>query len=181
MKAAIPSAWSSVSNSAKNASRSRGQPVGQRPLRGRRMARFAARTASGGIVAIRAASSSAASTVASAGTTARDEAGRLRLDRADIERPVRISSIARALPIARVSRCVPPAPGMTPSRISGWPNVASSPATIMSQVIASSQPPPRANPRTAAMSGRPTAASRSQASNRPPGAQRRGRLRRRAP
>ena len=88
--------------------------------------------------------------------------------RAPIDRPVRISSIARALPIARVSRCVPPAPGMTPSRISGWPKVASSAATIMSQVIASSQPPPRAKPRTAAISGRPTAARRSQASNRPP-------------
>ena len=34
--------------------------------------------------------------------------------------------MARAEPIARVSRCVPPAPGMTPIAISGWPNVASS-------------------------------------------------------
>ena len=63
---------------------------------------------------------------------------------------------------------MPPAPGMTPIRISGWPKVASSAATIMSQVIASSQPPPSANPRTAAISGRPIAAIRSQASNRPP-------------
>ena len=33
-------------------------------------------------------------------------------------------SIASALPTARVSRCVPPAPGMTPSWISGWPKRA---------------------------------------------------------
>ena len=77
-------------------------------------------------------------------------------------RPVRIISIARALPIARVSRCVPPAPGMTPSLISGWPNCASSPATIMSHVIASSQPPPSAKPRTAATSGVRTRLMRSQ-------------------
>ena len=79
--------------------------------------------------------------------------------------------MARAEPIARVSRCVPPAPGMTPIRISGWPNRASSPATIRSHDIASSQPPPRAKPRTAAMSGTPIAQIRSQASNRPLGRQ----------
>ena len=128
---------------------------------------MAARTASGGIVATVAASSSAASSVASGGTT-RVTRPRASASVAVIDRPVRISSIARALPIARVSRCVPPAPGMTPIRISGWPNVASSAATIMSQAIASSQPPPSATPRTAAMSGRPTAASRSHVPNRPP-------------
>ena len=80
--------------------------------------------------------------------------------------PVRISSIARAEPIARVSRCVPPAPGMTPMRISGWPNRASSPATIRSHDIASSQPPPSAKPRTAAISGSSVAQMRSHASNR---------------
>ena len=35
---------------------------------------------------------------------------------------VRTMSIALALPRARGRRCVPPAPGMTPSLISGWPN-----------------------------------------------------------
>ena len=59
--------------------------------------------------------------------------------------------MASAVPTARVSRCVPPAPGMTPIRISGWPNWASSPATMRSHVMASSQPPPRAKPRTAAI------------------------------
>ena len=96
------------------------------------------------------------------GTTLRHQAACARPRAALIVRPVRISSIALALPIARVSRCVPPAPGMTPSLISGWPNWASSPATIMSQTIASSQPPPSAKPRTAAMSGVRMAAIRPQ-------------------
>ena len=38
-------------------------------------------------------------------------------------RPLRIMSIATALPTARVRRCVPPAPGITPRLISGWPNL----------------------------------------------------------
>ena len=41
--------------------------------------------------------------------------------------------MALALPTARVSRCVPPAPGMMPSVISGWPNTALSAAMMMSQ------------------------------------------------
>jgi hypothetical protein len=51
---------------------------------------------------------------------------------------------------------------MIPSRISGWPNSARSEATIMSQASASSQPPPRAYPDTAATSGVRSAASRGQ-------------------
>ena len=54
---------------------------------------------------------------------ARDEPARS-ASAASIIRPVRIRSIALALPTARVSRCVPPKPGMTPSLISGWPNFA---------------------------------------------------------
>ncbi len=54
---------------------------------------------------------------------------------------------------ARVSRCVPPMPGMTPSLISGWPNLALSAAMMKSHIIASSQPPPSAKPATAAMIG----------------------------
>src|SRR5438874_711130 len=64
-----------------------------------------------------------------------------------------MSSFARYFPTARVRRCVPPAPGMIPRLISGWPNCAVSEATMMSQIIASSQPPPRAYPETAAMIG----------------------------
>ena len=63
---------------------------------------------------------------------------------ASIIRPVRIMSIAFALPTSFVSRCEPPMPGMTPSLISGWPNMAVSAAKIMSHIIASSQPPPSA-------------------------------------
>ena len=59
-------------------------------------------------------------------------------------RPVRHRSIALDLPIARVSRCVPPMPGMVPSVISGWPNFAVSLQMMMSHIIASSQPPPSA-------------------------------------
>jgi len=52
--------------------------------------------------------------------------------------------MALALPTARVSRWVPPMPGMTPSLISGWPNRALSAAMMSSHCIASSQPPPSA-------------------------------------
>ena len=80
--------------------------------------------------------------------------GRQRAPRgAESRRPLRITSIATALPTARVSRCVPPAPGMIPSVVSGWPNCAVSEATIRSQAMASSQPPPRQKPETAATSG----------------------------
>ena len=63
---------------------------------------------------------------------------------ASIIRPVRHISIALALPIARVSRCDPPMPGVTPSLISGWPNLALSAAMMKSAIIATSQPPPSA-------------------------------------
>ena len=58
--------------------------------------------------------------------------------------PVRIMSIALALPTSLVSRCVPPMPGMTPRVISGCPNLALSAAMIRSHIIASSHPPPSA-------------------------------------
>ena len=77
-------------------------------------------------------------------------------------RPVRIISIAFALPTARVSRCVPPMPGMTPSLISGWPNLALSAAMTMSHCMASSQPPPSAKPATAATIGLRAREARSQ-------------------
>ena len=68
-------------------------------------------------------------------------------------RPVKINSFARAGPTNRARRWVPPAPGMTPSLISGWPKVASSAAIRISAHRASSQPPPRAYPLTAATTG----------------------------
>ncbi len=71
--------------------------------------------------------------------------------------------MAFALPMARVSRWEPPMPGSTPSLISGWPNVAFSAAMITSHIMASSHPPPRAYPLTAAMVGVRTAPSLPQA------------------
>jgi hypothetical protein len=40
-----------------------------------------------------------------------------------------------------------------PSLISGWPNLAFSAARMISHIIASSQPPPKAKPATAAIAG----------------------------
>ncbi|MNT42282.1 hypothetical protein D3C72_1786990 [compost metagenome] len=72
---------------------------------------------------------------------------------ASIMRPVNAMSMAFDLPTARGKRCVPPAPGITPSLISGWPNLAVSDAMMKSHIIASSQPPPSAKPLTAAITG----------------------------
>jgi hypothetical protein len=46
--------------------------------------------------------------------------------------------------------------------ISGWPNLAVSAAKIMSHIIAISQPPPRAKPATAAITGLRVVLMRSQ-------------------
>ena len=56
--------------------------------------------------------------------------------------PVRHISMALDLPTLRMSRWVPPAPGIVPIVISGCPNLAFSPAMIMSHIMANSQPPP---------------------------------------
>ena len=61
--------------------------------------------------------------------------------------------MARPVPTSRASRWVPPAAGSTDRLVSGSPKRAVSAAIRMSQDIASSQPPPRANPLTAAMVG----------------------------
>ena len=61
--------------------------------------------------------------------------------------------MALDLPTRRVRRWEPPMPGATPRLISGWPNFAFSLATMKSHSMASSQPPPRAKPLTAAMIG----------------------------
>lgn len=67
--------------------------------------------------------------------------------------PVRINSIALAFPIALVNLCDPPAPGIVPSLISGWPKLAESVQYRISHIKASSQPPPNAWPDTAPMMG----------------------------
>ena len=76
------------------------------------------------------------------------------------DRPVRISSLARARPTTRGRRCVPPAPGVTARRTSGSPSFARSDATRMSHASASSSPPPSALPSIAAIVGIGRSASR---------------------
>ena len=74
--------------------------------------------------------------------------------------PEKISSLALAMPTRRGRRWVPEKPGVMPRPTSGWPNLApplpsalGPAARMMSQLMASSQPPPRAKPLTAAMVG----------------------------
>ena len=58
----------------------------------------------------------------------------------------RIASSARLRPIRRGRRTVPVPPGMMPSATSGWLNTAVGPAKRMSQLSASSLPPPPTRP-----------------------------------
>ena len=126
---------------------------------------MATRTAIGGWAAISRASAFASSRYSSTGTT-RETSPSAYASAAVMLRPVRISSIARDFPMARVRRWVPPAPGIRPRRISGWPNRAVSEATMMSQSMASSHPPPSAYPLTAAITGLPIRRIRSHCWNR---------------
>ena len=57
------------------------------------------------------------------------------------------------LPTSLESLCVPPKPGVIPRPTSGCPNLAFEEAILKSQAMASSQPPPRAKPFTAAITG----------------------------
>ncbi len=100
-------------------------------------------TASGERLAIFLAVSSAFGTSSARGTTRLTRPERS-ASAASIIRAVRTMSMAFDLPTKRVSRWVPPAPGMTPRLISGWPNLALSAAMMKSHIIASSQPPPSA-------------------------------------
>jgi len=68
-------------------------------------------------------------------------------------RPVKNKSIAICLPTTRGSRCVPPAPGIAASVISGWQNFAVAAAMTISHISTNSQPPPAANPLTATITG----------------------------
>src|SRR3984893_17265353 len=69
--------------------------------------------------------------------------------------PARIRSSACAIPIGCGTRCVPPAPGISPSCTSGWPSCVfrSSVAIRYVAASASSRPPPRAGPWMAATTG----------------------------
>ena len=68
-------------------------------------------------------------------------------------RPVSTSSMAKEYGTRCCSRNNPPPFAVSPRLTSGRPNVALSAATIRSQASAISNPPPRANPSTAAMTG----------------------------
>src|SRR2546426_935680 len=70
-----------------------------------------------------------------------------------MRRPVKISSLASGAPRIRGRSWVPPIPGKIPSVVSGTPNTAVSLATMKSERTASSQPPARAKPSTAAITG----------------------------
>lgn len=72
---------------------------------------------------------------------------------ADTRRPVRIRSRARPMPIRDGRRCVPPAPGMMPSRVSGRATMALEVSTRKCVERASSRPPPRARELMAEMVG----------------------------
>ena len=85
------------------------------------------------------------------GHDAVDEAELVGLLGADRRRRSRFISSALFSPTSRGRRCVPPKPGMIPSLISGWPKSADCAAMRTSHAIASSQPPPKARPLTAAI------------------------------
>src|SRR6516225_6747577 len=160
MKAAMPSLRSLVANKAWKTRRSKRTPSASDVSKLRLTASFAAMSDGCDIAAMVSATFSASSIRLAAGTTRATRPERS-ASAASIMRPVKIRSMALALPTARVRRCVPPMPGMTPSLISGWPNLALSAAMMRSHIMASSQPPPSAKPATAAMIGLRTRASRS--------------------
>ncbi len=66
--------------------------------------------------------------------TTREIRPRLSASSAEKLRPVSTISIAVDLPTALVSLCVPPAPGITPRLISGWPKLAVGEARMMSHL-----------------------------------------------
>ena len=108
------------------------------------MAAFAARSASAGpLRQLRRHRERASRYTSAAGTTA-STSPIASASSASTIRPVKIRSLALAGPISRGSRCVPPAPGMMPSKISGCPHLALSALIRKSAVSASSQPPPSA-------------------------------------
>ena len=143
MNAAMPSERSSSAKVEWNRLRSTFMPSDSGVSKARLMASLAIAAAGRDIEAIFSAAASASSINLSTGTTRLTRPERS-ASAASIIRPVRQRSIALDLPIARVSRWVPPMPGMVPSVISGWPNLAVSEAMMMSHIIASSQPPPSA-------------------------------------
>src|SRR5581483_3310477 len=159
--AAIPSRRSAdiaaVRHAASSMSSWAARPAPQ-PLR---IARLAALTATGEFPATTCASSSAVSRTLLAGPavpagpplTRRSTRPSRQASSMATCRPVSTRSAARPVPSRRSSNWVPPPPGTSPTVTSVSPNTAVSSATIRSQDSASSQPPPSANPCTAATTG----------------------------
>ena len=112
--------------------------------------------------------SASASRSSASGATTREQMPCCSASRADSVRPPRMTSSASERPAMRGSRCVPPAPGISPRPVSGRPKRAFSAASTMSQVSASSQPPPRHQPCTAAITGSRSARRRCQRRPRSP-------------
>ena len=106
---------------------------------------LAAATAWGGNEAIRAARRSTNVASSSVGSTRLTQPHRSAVSASMSSHP-RIASSARLRPISRGSRTVPLPPGMIPSATSGWLNTAVGPAKRMSQLSASSLPPPPTRP-----------------------------------
>src|SRR5512135_3075618 len=150
--AAIPSSLSEVENPAAKRLASRAHAFPRSRSSPRFIAIFAVRTATGPRERIFLAISLAAPISSTAGTTLFTRP--ISYARcAEIISPVRTSSFARFRPIRRGKRCVPPYPGMIPRFTSGWPNRAVSAAISRSHAIATSHPPPSANPLITPMTG----------------------------
>src|SRR5260221_9091330 len=158
MNAAMPSFWSCVENMSCIALVSSLRPVSSEASCPASITSLICCTASGASAAICCAISSARVSTSASGTTSLTSP-MSKASFAPNSSPVRHIFIALYLPTARVRRCVPPPPGVMPILTSGWPKRADSPAMMMSHVIASSQPPPSANPLTAAITGFGHAAS----------------------
>ena len=118
MNAAMPSERSSSAKVEWNRLRSTFMPSASGVSKARLMASLAMAAAGRDIAAIFSAAASASAISLSAGTTRLTRPERS-ASAASIIRPVRQRSIALDLPTARVSRCVPPMPGIVPSVISG--------------------------------------------------------------
>ena len=148
----MPSFWSAVAKHMANSSFSTAMPSSMSICMPRSMQALAYFTAMGAFLVKDSAISSAPSMSASGAKTALTRPI-FSASSALIILPEKISSLALATPTRRGRRWVPEKPGVMPRPTSGWPNLAFSEARMMSQLSASSQPPPRAKPLTAAMVG----------------------------
>src|SRR5690242_18243 len=150
--AATPSRWSSVRNSSCRDEDTQRPSSVQSGSSARRSPSLSLRTASGGLAAMRAASSCAAGTSWSWETT-RLTRPMSRARPASRISPVKSSSAARSRPTRPARRPIPATSEHRPRRTKSSPNLACSDATRMSAMRASSIPQPTAAPFTAAITG----------------------------